>query len=60
MGGTGAYIGLPEAINGDEISSVVEGPGSITFNTYLGEDGATMGVTVLAGDGVWVNYLGAR
>ena len=60
VSGTGAYVGLPKAINGAEISSVADVPGSITYNAYLSEDGATMEVTVLAGDGVWWNYLLTR
>jgi len=60
VSGAGAYVGLPKAINGAEISSVADVPGSITYNAYLSEDGATMEVTVLAGDGVWWNYLLTR
>jgi hypothetical protein len=55
IGGQGSYIGLPKAINGAEISSAADVPGSITYNVYEQEDGS-YAVTVEAGDGVWWNY----
>lgn len=55
IGGQGSYIGLPKAINGAEISSAADVPGSITYNVYEQEDGS-YAVTVEAGAGVWWNY----
>jgi hypothetical protein len=55
IGGQGSYVGLPKAINGAEISSAADVPGSITYNVYEQEDGS-YAVTVEAGDGVWWNY----
>ena len=55
IGGQGSFIGLPKAINGAEISSAADVPGSITYNVYEQEDGS-YAVTVEAGDGVWWNY----
>jgi beta-glucanase (GH16 family) len=55
IGGQGSYVGIPKAINGAEISSAADVPGSITYNVYEQEDGS-YAVTVEAGDGVWWNY----
>ena len=55
IGGQGSFIGLPKAINGAEISSAADVPGSITYNVYEQDDGS-YAVTVEAGDSVWWNY----
>ena len=55
IGGQGSFIGLPKAVNGAEISSAADVPGSITYNVYEQEDGS-YAVTVEAGDSVWWNY----
>ena len=55
INGQGAYMGLPKAVNGAEIASPGDAPGSIVYNAYEQEDGSML-VSVEAGAGVWWNY----
>ena len=55
INGQGSYMGLPKAVNGAEIASVGDAPGSIVYNAYEQDDGSLL-VTVEAGAGVWWNY----
>ncbi len=55
LNGLGAYVGIPKAVNGAELTSPNEAPDSITYNVYVEDDG-TLWLTVEAGDGVWWNY----
>ncbi|MDC6459232.1 glycoside hydrolase family 16 protein, partial [Luminiphilus sp.] len=57
--GQGSYIGLPKAVNGAEIGSPGDAPGSISYNAYLNDDG-TMSVSVEVADGGWWSYLLTR
>ena len=49
--GVGAYLGIPKAINGGEISSPGDAPASITYDVAL--DGNTAMVSVHIGSGTW-------
>jgi hypothetical protein len=46
-------------VNGAEIGSPGEAPGSISYNAYLNDDG-TMSVSVEVADGGWWSYLLTR
>ncbi|MEY2909645.1 MAG: hypothetical protein RLZZ602_2168, partial [Pseudomonadota bacterium] len=56
LNGQGAYVGLPKAVNGAELTFPGEAPASVTYNVYPQED-ASLKVTVEAGSGVWWNYI---
>ncbi len=53
--GLGAYMGIPKPVNGAELGSPAEAPGSVIYNAYSQEDGSLV-LTVEAGAGVWWNY----
>jgi uncharacterized surface protein with fasciclin (FAS1) repeats len=53
--GQGAYMGIPKPVNGAELGSPAEAPGSVIYNAYPQEDGSLV-LTVEAGAGVWWNY----
>ena len=53
--GQGAYMGIPKPVNGAELGSPAEAPGSVVYNAYAQEDGSLV-LTVEAGAGVWWNY----
>jgi hypothetical protein len=55
ISGRGAYVGLPKAVNGSELTTPDAAPDAITYNAYPQEDGSML-VTVEAGTGVWWNY----
>jgi|GEM_PF-462244 len=54
--GTGAYIGLPKAINGSEITDPNAAPGSITYTATLSSDNNSMDIVIETGSGVWWQY----
>ena len=55
INGTGAYIGLPKAVNAGELPNV-DVPESITYTVSLSEDKNTMNVVVESGTGVYWQY----
>ena len=55
LSGVGAYIGLPKAVNGSELSAPGDAPASVTYNAYLNEDG-TLSVTISVGVNWW-NFI---
>ncbi len=55
LNGTGAYLGLPKAVNSGELGSPSEAPSSVTYEVTLEEDGS-MTVNIEAGSGVHWTY----
>ena len=55
LSGTGAYIGLPKAVNGSELAAPGDAPASVTYNAYLNNDG-TLSVTINVGVNWW-NFI---
>ena len=53
--GQGAYMGIPKPVNGAELATPAEAPGSVVYNVYPQEDGS-MVLSIEAGAGVWWNY----
>ncbi|WP_411895753.1 hypothetical protein [Winogradskyella sp. A2] len=52
--GTGAFMGLAKVINGAELASPGDAPGSITYVAELSADGNTLDLDIqVAGDGWW-------
>ncbi|RIV71519.1 hypothetical protein D2U88_07075 [Flagellimonas aequoris] len=55
INGTGAYIGLPKAVNAGELPNVAV-PTSITYNVTLSDNNNTMNVIIESGAGVFWQY----
>ncbi len=55
LDGRGSYIGLPKAVNGQELASPGDTPDSVVYDV-LTLDGDTVAVTVEAGAGVWWTF----
>ncbi|MCH1554514.1 MAG: hypothetical protein L7S45_07985, partial [Luminiphilus sp.] len=55
IGGKGAYVGVPKAVNGKELVSLTDIPDSVVYNAYLNFDGS-INVSIESG-GFWWNYL---
>ena len=55
INGTGAYIGLPKAVNAGELPNVAV-PSSITYTLTLSDNNTTMNVYVQSGAGVFWEY----
>ncbi len=55
INGTGAYIGLPKAVNAGELPNVAV-PSSITYTLTLSDNNTTMNVYVESGAGVFWQY----
>ncbi|WP_431122108.1 hypothetical protein [Flagellimonas flava] len=53
--GTGAYIGLPKAVNEGELPNVAV-PESVTYSVSLGDDNNTLNVVIESGSGVFWQY----
>jgi len=51
--GTGAYLGIPKAYNGGELSDPANAPASITYDITLSEDNEVMTLDIFVGDGWW-------
>lgn len=60
--GTGAYLGIPKAVNGSELGSPGDAPESVTYIVGFEEDGDMMVLDIEAGTGVWwrfrLSYMG--
>ncbi|MDB2664886.1 hypothetical protein N9Y80_07075, partial [Porticoccaceae bacterium] len=55
--GRGAHLGLPKAVNGEELSSSSSAPDSVTYDVLtLSADGDYMSVTVETAPGVWWSF----
>lgn len=55
LNGVGAYLGIPKAHNGGELTSPGEAPESITYIVDM-QDAGTMIIDIEAGSGVWWRY----
>ena len=55
INGTGAYVGLPKAVNEGELPNVAV-PSSITYNVTLSDNNNTMNVVIESGAGVFWQY----
>ena len=53
LNGRGAYLGIPKAINGWELTSPADAPDSITYLAALSEDGNTLELDIGMGGGYW-------
>jgi hypothetical protein len=57
LNGTGAYIGLPKAYNGGELSDPANAPSSITYDITLTDNNNTMIVVIDVGGAFWTYKL---
>jgi hypothetical protein len=54
LDGTGAYLGIPKAVNGSELTTSGDAPSSITYLAVLSADGNTLDLDIeIAGGGYW-------
>jgi putative transposon-encoded protein len=54
LNGTGAFLGIPKAYNGGELTSPANAPASITYNLTLSENNTVMIADInIGGDGWW-------
>ena len=54
LDGTGAYLGIPKAINGSELTTPGDAPSSVTYLAELSADGNTLDLDIeIAGGGYW-------
>ncbi len=53
LNGTGAYLGIPKAYNGGELSDPANAPASITYDVALSENNTVMTVDINIGAGWW-------
>jgi hypothetical protein len=54
LNGTGAYLGIPKAFNGGELTTPANAPASITYNLTLSENNTVMIADInIGGDGWW-------
>ena len=57
LSGRGAHVGLPKAVNGQELASSASAPDSITYDILtLTADGMSLTVTVETAPGVWWTF----
>ena len=57
INGKGAYVGLPKAVNGSELSSSESAPDSVTYNVLTAtSDGKYLTLSIEAGAGVWWTF----
>ncbi|MDP6276019.1 MAG: T9SS type A sorting domain-containing protein [Candidatus Marinimicrobia bacterium] len=54
--GVGAYLGLPKAWNGGELSDPADAPESITYNATLSDNNTTMTLVIECGTGVFWTF----
>ena len=57
LDGTGAYLGIPKAITGGELSDPADAPESITYETTLSDNDMTMTLVISTGGGYWTFKL---
>jgi len=54
LNGTGAFLGIPKAYNGGELTAPANAPASITYNLTLSENNTVMIADInIGGDGWW-------
>lgn len=54
LSGTGAYLGLPKAVNGSELTNPADAPASVTYIVVFSNNGNTMTADIeIAGGGFW-------
>ncbi len=53
LNGTGAYLGIPKAYNGGELTDPADAPPSITYDIEITENGTVMIVDINIGAGWW-------
>ncbi|SVE20019.1 uncharacterized protein METZ01_LOCUS472873, partial [marine metagenome] len=53
ISGVGAYLGLPKAINGAEISDPANAPDSVVYEITFNDGGDSMMVAINVGSGYW-------
>lgn len=54
LNGTGAFLGIPKAFNGGELTTPANAPASITYNLTLSENNTVMIADInIGGDGWW-------
>ena len=53
LNGTGAYLGIPKAYNGGELTSPAGAPASITYDLTFSEDNTRLTVDINVGSGWW-------
>jgi hypothetical protein len=53
LNGVGAYLGIPKAYNGGELTTPVDAPESITYLIALSEDNTRMTLDINIGSGYW-------
>ena len=54
LNGVGAFLGIPKAYNGGELSDPANAPASVTYNVELSDNDNTMDLEILVGNGnVW-------
>jgi hypothetical protein len=62
INGTGAYLGIPKAVNSGELTSPGDAPEFVTYIVGFENDGELMVVDIEAGAGVWwrfkLEYMG--
>lgn len=56
INGTGAYLGIPKAVNGMELTSPDDAPESVTYIVGFENDGETMVLDIETGAGVWWRF----
>lgn len=53
LNGTGAYLGIPKAYNGGELSTPEDAPASITYITEFSENNTVLTLDINVGTGWW-------
>jgi len=56
LNGTGAYLGIPKAVNGSELSSPNDAPASVSYIVSFQDDGELMILDIESGSGVWWRF----
>ena len=56
LDGQGAYLGIPKAVNGAELSSPAGAPESVTYEVQLSEDNTEMIVDINVGGDAWWRF----
>ncbi len=56
LNGTGAFLGIPKAVNGAELASPGDAPASVTYQVELLEDNTVMIVDINVGGETWWRF----
>ena len=57
LNGVGAYLGIPKAYTGGELTTPADAPASITYEVTLSDDDETMTLVISTGGGYWTFKL---